>query len=38
MESLHPVAQVTAIIIIGAVVSILFLAALTDFFDKNRNS
>lgn len=34
METLHPVAQVVAIIVIGAVISIIALAALTEFFDN----
>jgi hypothetical protein len=33
MESLHPVAQVTAIIVIGLVVCVVVLTT-TDFFDN----
>jgi len=35
MESLHPAAQVTAIIVIGVIVCVFILSALTTFFDKN---
>jgi hypothetical protein len=35
MESLHPVAQVTALIVIGAVLSVLLLSILTTFFDRH---
>lgn len=34
MENLHPVAQVTAIIVIGIVICVVFLASLTDYFDR----
>jgi hypothetical protein len=40
METLHPAAQVTAIIVIGIVTSVFFLAIFTEFFDnitKNKN-
>jgi hypothetical protein len=35
MEALHPVAQVTAIIVIGIVVSVFILSVATSFFDRN---
>jgi hypothetical protein len=34
MENLHPVAQVTVIIVTGIFACILCLSALTTFFDK----
>ena len=34
METLHPAAQVTAIIVIGIAASVFFLAIMTDFFDN----
>jgi len=36
MEQLHPVAQVTAIIVIGICACVLILSALTTFFDKKN--
>jgi hypothetical protein len=35
MESLHPAAQVTAIIVIGIVVCIFILSVFTTFFDRD---
>ena len=34
MELLHPVAQVIAIVVVGAVVGILILALFTEYFNK----
>lgn len=34
MEALHPVAQVTAIIVIGIVVCVVVLALFTEYFNK----
>jgi hypothetical protein len=34
MEELHPIAQVTAIITLGIIASIFFLAAFTEFFNN----
>jgi hypothetical protein len=36
MEQLHPVAQVTGIIVIGICVCVGILSALTNFFDKKK--
>jgi hypothetical protein len=35
MESLHPAAQVTALIVIGIVVCVFFLSIFTTFFDRD---
>jgi len=34
MELLHPVAQVIAIIVVGAIIGILILAIFTEYFNK----
>ena len=34
MDKLHPAAQVTAIIVIGLVICVVFLASLTEFFEN----
>jgi hypothetical protein len=35
MENLHPAAQVTGLVITGAIVCVLILSLFTTFFDKN---
>jgi hypothetical protein len=37
METLHPVAQVTSIIVIGLVAIVFILALVTDFFNNYRH-
>jgi len=35
MELLHPVAQVTAIVVVGAVLVVMALALFTEFFNRH---
>ncbi len=37
MENLHPVAQVTAIVILGIIATVFILALTTEFFNNFRH-
>lgn len=36
MENLHPVAQVTGLIVVGLIVCVFLLSLFTSFFDRNN--